>query len=113
VIPGRVVAFGEEDAEFGTERLSVVAETHLTDEAQRRQLRMAIVKAGMGIDVTITNVYLVPPRFLVKSSAGKPSRSGNKERVLRVKESDMMKQSGKMQDDLRRLENGDLGCSQA
>jgi len=113
VIPGRVVAFGEEDAEFGTERLSVVAETPLTDEAQRRWLRMAIVKAGMGIDVTITNVYLVPPRFLVKSSAGKPSRSGNKERVLRVKESDMMKQSGKMQDDLRRLENGDLGCSQA
>jgi fatty-acyl-CoA synthase len=101
VIPGRVVAFGEEDAEFGSERLSVVAETRLTDEAQREQLRIAIVKAGMRIDVSITKVYLVPPRFLVKSSAGKPSRSANKERVARMNEFDMTMQSGRMQDDLR------------
>jgi fatty-acyl-CoA synthase len=94
VIPGRVVAFGEEDAEFGTERLSVIAETPLTDETERRQLRMAIIKAGMNIDVTITNVYLVTPRFLVKSSAGKPSRSANKERVIRLKgRSDMTMQA--------------------
>jgi fatty-acyl-CoA synthase len=84
VISGRVVAFGEEDTEFGSERLSIVAETPITDEAERRQLRMAIIKAGMRIDVTITNVYLVPPRFLVKSSAGKPSRGANKERVIRL-----------------------------
>jgi acyl-CoA synthetase (AMP-forming)/AMP-acid ligase II len=89
VIPGRVMAFGEEDADSGTERLSVVAETPLTDAAEHRQLRTAILKAGMGIDVSITNLYLVPPRFLVKSSAGKPSRSANKERVLRWKESDI------------------------
>jgi acyl-CoA synthetase (AMP-forming)/AMP-acid ligase II len=113
VIPGRVVAFGEEDADFGSERISVVAETPLTDEAERRRLRTAILKAGMGIDVSITNVYLVPPRFLVKSSAGKPSRSANKERVLRLKESDTTVQSGGMQDDIRRAENGDPGCAQA
>ena len=70
VIPGRVVAFGEDDPELGSERLSVIAETPLTDEAERRQLRRAIVEAGMGIDVSIAKVYLVPPRFLVKSSAG-------------------------------------------
>jgi fatty-acyl-CoA synthase len=94
VIPGRVVAFGEEDAEFGTERLSVIAETPLTDETERRHLRMAIIKAGMNIDVTITNVYLVTPRFLVKSSAGKPSRSANKERVIRLRDrSDMTMQA--------------------
>jgi acyl-CoA synthetase (AMP-forming)/AMP-acid ligase II len=86
VIPGRVVAFGEEDANLGSERLSVVAETPLTDEAERRKLRMEIIKAGMAIDVTITNVYLVPPKFLVKSSAGKPSRTANKERVIRLRE---------------------------
>jgi fatty-acyl-CoA synthase len=90
VIPGRVVAFGEEDPRFGSERLSVVAETPLTDEAERRKLRMEIIKAGMAIDVTITNVYLVPPRFLVKSSAGKPSRSANKERVRRLREQSNM-----------------------
>jgi fatty-acyl-CoA synthase len=89
IIPGRVVAFGEEDAEFGSERLSIVAETPLTDEAERQQLRMAVIKAGMAIDVSIASVYLVPPRFLVKSSAGKPSRSANRFRVMRLRESDV------------------------
>jgi fatty-acyl-CoA synthase len=97
VIPGRVVAFGEEDPQFGSERLSVVAETPLTDEAERRKLRMEIIKAGMAIDVTITNVYLVPPRFLVKSSSGKPSRSANKERAIRLRDqSNMTMQSAEM-----------------
>ncbi len=113
VIPGRVVAIGEEDTEFCSERLSGVAETSLTDEAERRQLRIAIIKAGMSTDVTISNVYLVPPRFLVKSSAGKPSRSANKERVLRVKQSDMTIKLGRMQDDLRRVEDGNPGRAQA
>jgi hypothetical protein len=35
----------------------------------------------MSIDVSIAQVYLAPPRFLVKSSSGKPSRKANKERV--------------------------------
>jgi fatty-acyl-CoA synthase len=107
VLPGRVVAFGEEDLEFGSERLSVIVETALADEAQRKQLRTAIVAAGMSIDVSITNVYLVPPRFLVKSSAGKPSRSANKDRVLRLKESELPTQSGGMKDDFRRAEISD------
>jgi fatty-acyl-CoA synthase len=81
VIPGRVIAFGEEDAQFGSERLSVMLETAITDEVGREKLRVEVIKAGMSIDVSITNVYLAPPRFLVKSSAGKPSRTANKERV--------------------------------
>jgi fatty-acyl-CoA synthase len=97
VIPGRVVAFGEEDLQFGSERLSVVAETPLTNEAELRKLRIEIIKAGMAIDLTITNVYLVPPRFLIKSSAGKPSRSANKERVMRLTEhSNMKMRAGEM-----------------
>jgi len=110
VIPGRVVAFGEEDAEFGSERLSVVAETPLTEEAERQQLHMEIIKAGMKIAVPITNVYLVPPRFLVKSSAGKPSRSANKVRVLRLRESDETMRSGR-QDDLAQFEKNDPTCT--
>jgi acyl-CoA synthetase (AMP-forming)/AMP-acid ligase II len=94
VIPGRVVAFGEDDPELGSERLCVIAETPLTVEAQRRQLRRAIVVAGMGIDVSIAKVYLVPPRFLVKSSAGKLSRSANKDRALRLKEEGVSMQAG-------------------
>jgi fatty-acyl-CoA synthase len=82
IIPGRVIAFGEENAELGTERLSVIAESHITDEQGQRKLKMDVIEAGMAIDVSVTQVYLVPPRWLIKSSAGKPSRKANKERVF-------------------------------
>jgi fatty-acyl-CoA synthase len=113
VIPGRTVAFGEEDIEFGSERLSVVVETPLTDESKIKQLRTAILKAGMGIDVSITNVYLVPPRFLIKSSAGKPSRNANRDRVLRLKSAELTMQFGGVKDGLGRAEKSDPECVEA
>jgi acyl-CoA synthetase (AMP-forming)/AMP-acid ligase II len=82
VIPGRVVAFGVEDASAGTERIAVVAETLLVDQAQREALGLEIRRAGMAIDVTISDVHLAPPRWLIKSSSGKPSRRSNRERIL-------------------------------
>jgi len=81
VIPGRVIAFGEEDASMGTELVSVVAESKFEDEKDKNKLRLDILKAGMRMDVNIHKVYLVPPRWLIKSSAGKPSRKTNKERL--------------------------------
>jgi len=81
VIPGRVVAFGEDDKTMGTECLCIMAETSIADASGQKQLRIDILKAGMAIDVSITNIYLVPPRFLIKSSSGKPSRQANKDRV--------------------------------
>lgn len=83
IIPGRVVAFGEEDEITGTEIISVVAETSLDKEEDKKKLTLEIKKIAMGIDITITNVYLVPPKWLIKSSAGKPSRSANKKRILK------------------------------
>ena len=44
------------------------------------------MKYGMSMDITINNIYLVPPRWLIKSSAGKPSRKANKERLLNIEE---------------------------
>jgi fatty-acyl-CoA synthase len=82
VIPGRVIAFGEEDEQMGTEQISVVAETKTKDDKSKNDVRLAIKKAGMTIDVNINKVYLVPPRWLIKSSAGKPSRKNNKERII-------------------------------
>lgn len=82
VIPGRVIAFGEEDPEMGTEQVAVVAETKIEDEEGKSNLRMSILKAGMAIDVNIHKVYLVPPRWLIKSSSGKLSRKSNKERLI-------------------------------
>jgi acyl-CoA synthetase (AMP-forming)/AMP-acid ligase II len=86
VIAGRVVAFGEEDSSIGSEQVSVVVETKLTDEKDLKDLRLRIIKAGMQMDISIRKVYLVPPRWLIKSSAGKPSRKSNKERILTRKE---------------------------
>lgn len=85
VIPGRTIAFGEEDENLGTEVISVIAETQLNDNNEKNNLINRIKRAGMDMDITISNVYLVPPKWLIKSSAGKPSRSANKQRILEEK----------------------------
>lgn len=82
ILPGRVVAFGVEDEALGTELIAVVAETNVADESAWPKLRRAVVDAAMQIDVTVTRVYLVPPRWLIKSSSGKPSRNANRTRAL-------------------------------
>jgi fatty-acyl-CoA synthase len=85
VIAGRVVAIGEENPELGSEQVAVIAETSITSEPDRKALRLEIVKAGMASAITIASVYLVPPRWLIKSSAGKPSRKGSREKLMAEK----------------------------
>ena len=85
VIPGRVVAFGEDDEALGTEMISIIAETKIDDEKEIADLRFSIVRAGMKNELNISGIYLVPPRWLIKSSAGKPSRKANRERILEQK----------------------------
>lgn len=82
VIPGRVVAFGEMNEQIGSEQVSIIAESKVSDKEGCQKLKIEIIRAGMAIDITIAAVYLVPPRWLIKSSAGKPSRQANKERIL-------------------------------
>ena len=89
IISGRVVAFGVDNEQLGTQDICVVAETSIVNESKKEALKLALMQAGMSIDVTISQIYLVPPRWLIKSSAGKPSRRANKERIL----------SGKLQED--------------
>jgi acyl-CoA synthetase (AMP-forming)/AMP-acid ligase II len=86
VIPGRVIAFGEEDSEIGSEQISVIAETNGRGESEQKQIKTDIIKAGMTMDISIRKIYLVPPRWLIKSSAGKPSRKANRERILNKEE---------------------------
>jgi fatty-acyl-CoA synthase len=83
VLPGRVVAFGVEDPASGTEQICVVLETGLSAavESEKHALRRRVRECGMAIDLTIARIYLAPPRWLIKSSAGKPSRSANKDRA--------------------------------
>ena len=86
IIPGRVIAFGEDNVELGTEEISVVAETAYEDEKEKKHLIQRVREKGTSVDLTITHVYLVPPRWLIKSSAGKPSRKANKERIAEMKQ---------------------------
>ncbi|MCL4752388.1 MAG: AMP-binding protein [Myxococcales bacterium] len=82
VIPGRAVAFAIDDEVAGTEAVCVIAETDAVEAKERAALKLAIMKAAMGIDVTLGRVELAPARWLVKSSSGKLARQANKERLL-------------------------------
>ncbi len=81
---GRVVAFGLYNADLGTQDIIIVAETEaieeLTQSAQiERALRNAVVSE---LDVVPRAVYLKPPKWIVKSTAGKPARSTTREKLL-------------------------------
>jgi fatty-acyl-CoA synthase len=81
---GRAVAFGLYNPDLGTEDILVVAEVE-TDEQLKdsveieRAIRSAIAAE---LDVTPRAIYLKPPRWVVKSTAGKPARSTTREKLL-------------------------------
>jgi acyl-CoA synthetase (AMP-forming)/AMP-acid ligase II len=85
VYPGRVVAFGVEDHEFGTQGLGVVAEmSGEYDEEKAFGLEAAIRKLVLtAIGTAARYVAVVPQRWIVKSTAGKISRRETRERFLR------------------------------
>jgi acyl-CoA synthetase (AMP-forming)/AMP-acid ligase II len=85
IYPGRVVAFGLEDAEYGTQSLAVVAEARsgLNGDTEV-QLEAAIRKLVLtAIGVAPRYVAVVPQRWIVKSTAGKISRRETRERFVR------------------------------
>jgi len=87
VYAGRVVAFGVEDNEYGTQSLGVVAE--LKDDFREQavqELEAAIRKLVLStIGTAPRYVSVVPQRWIVKSTAGKISRRETRERFLREK----------------------------
>jgi fatty-acyl-CoA synthase len=82
---GRVVAMGMYNPALGTDDIFVVAEVEREErfantEEIERELRNLVV-AAMG--VAIRTVFLKPPKWIVKSTAGKPARSATREKLLR------------------------------
>ncbi|WP_394831623.1 AMP-binding protein [Pendulispora rubella] len=83
VAAGRVIAFGLENESSGT------AEAHLLVEpvpsaSDLPALAAEITEAvAAATDVTVSGVHFVPPRWLIKSSAGKPARRENIERFVK------------------------------
>ena len=80
---GRVVAFGLYNEERGTEDIVVAAELEngvRTDVKEiERNIRDAIVSE---LDVAPRAVFLKPPAWIVKSTAGKPARSTTRDKLL-------------------------------
>ena len=80
---GCVAIFGVADAQSGTERLVIVAETRLSDAAAREALQhritaLAVDRVGSPPD----EVVLAPPQTVLKTSSGKIRRSATREIYL-------------------------------
>ena len=80
---GRAVAFGVPDEREGTELIAVVAEVNSEDIAERKhtatQIRLVVTRQSM---ITVSYVYLVDSRWLIKTSSGKIARRANRDKWL-------------------------------
>jgi acyl-CoA synthetase (AMP-forming)/AMP-acid ligase II len=81
---GRAIALGILNPALGTEEIVVVAELEsaelAAESARIEQEIRAAVASGMG--VSVRTVFLKPPKWIVKSTAGKASRSATREKLL-------------------------------
>jgi fatty-acyl-CoA synthase len=82
---GRVVAMGVYNPDLGTEDIVVVAEVErkeLLANAMEieREIRNLVV---VGIGVAVRMIFLKPPKWIVKSTAGKSARSTTREKLLK------------------------------
>ena len=80
---GRVIAMGLYNPDLGTEEIIIVAEVETEDLLAHtveieREIRSRVT-AGLG--VTVGTVFLKPPKWIVKSTAGKPARSATFEKL--------------------------------
>ncbi len=81
---GRAIAMGVYNPDLGTEDIVVVAEVEgeeLLGNAGEieGEIRSRVV-AGMG--VAVRTIFLKPPKWIVKSTAGKAARSATREKLL-------------------------------
>lgn len=81
---GRVVAFGAYSADLGTEEIVVVAEVNREgDLAESDRIERELKNAIVGeLGVVARRIYLKPPKWVVKSTAGKPARSTTREKLI-------------------------------
>ena len=76
---GCVVAFGTKDLRTATERLIVVAETHIVDSAMQSELKQHINERVVDcIGEPPEEVMLAPPHVVLKTSSGKLRRAATR-----------------------------------
>ncbi len=82
---GRVIAMGVYNPSLGTEDVIIAAEVEreelLSDAVMFEQEIRSRVVAGLGI--AVRTILLKPPKWIVKSTAGKAARSATREKLLR------------------------------
>jgi acyl-CoA synthetase (AMP-forming)/AMP-acid ligase II len=82
---GRVIAMGIYNPSLGTEDVVVAAEVEredlLSDAVMLEQQIRSRVVAALGI--AVRTILLKPPKWIVKSTAGKAARSATREKLLR------------------------------
>ncbi len=81
---GRAVAMGVYNPDLGTEEIIVVAEVDgeklLADTVEiEQQIRGQIVS---GLGVAVRTIFLKPPKWIVKSTAGKAARSATRDKLM-------------------------------
>ncbi len=81
---GRVVALGFEDAVAGTERLVLVAEVDNANTLSRQaEIELGIRESVATVcGIAPYRVFVVPPKWIVKSTAGKISRVETRARIV-------------------------------
>jgi acyl-CoA synthetase (AMP-forming)/AMP-acid ligase II len=83
VHPGRAVAFGIYDERAGTEEVVVVAEADGKAPGTKQELadriRQHVTKNSA---IALRYVHIVGPKWILKTSSGKPSRLANREKYL-------------------------------
>jgi fatty-acyl-CoA synthase len=83
VHPGRAVAFGVYDEKEGTELIGIVAEVDSQTAEIKQQINQAIrQKVAQQSTVTVSYVYLVDDKWLIKTSSGKIARNANRDKWL-------------------------------
>ena len=77
---GAVAIFASSDAQTGTERLVVVAETRRRDPATQERLRTQINELAVAlVGSPPDEIVLAPPRTVLKTSSGKIRRAASRE----------------------------------
>jgi fatty-acyl-CoA synthase len=82
---GRVVALGLFNPSLGTEEIIAIAEVENAELLSRalpieKEIRRRVVE---GIGIAMRAVFLKPPGWIVKSTAGKAARSATREKLLK------------------------------
>ncbi len=81
---GRCVAIEVYNDIMGTEEAVLIAETEASTEGEKRKIANEIKKKVSGeLNLALWEVYLVPLKWIVKTTSGKISRNENKKKYLK------------------------------